>query len=81
MIINRVLSIKGIVFFGARYIGGTKLNADVRWNKHDNPTKSSEPSKHLRSNIDHCFTWAVISNAPKNTKSRNIQTNKRTLKD
>ena len=38
MIINRVLSIKGIVFFGSRYIGETKLNADVRWNKHDNPT-------------------------------------------
>ena len=38
MIINHVLSIKGIVFFGSRYIGETKLNADVRWNKHDNPT-------------------------------------------
>ena len=30
----------------------------------------SEPSKHLRSNINHYFTWAVISNAPKNAKTR-----------
>ena len=32
--------------------------------------KSSEPSKHLRSNINHYFIWAVISNAPKNTKTK-----------
>ena len=32
--------------------------------------KSSEPSKHLRSNINHYFTWAVISNAPKIAKTR-----------
>ena len=54
----------------SRYIGETKHNAEVRWNEHNNPTKSSEPSKHLRSNINHYFTWAVISNAPKNAKTR-----------
>ena len=26
--------------------------------------------KHHRSNINHYFTWAIISNAPKNTKTR-----------
>ena len=36
--------------FGSCYIGQTKHNAQVRWNKH-NPTKISEPSKHLQSNI------------------------------
>ena len=41
-----------------------------RSNEHNNPTKSSEPLKHLRSNINHCFKWAVISNAPKNAKTR-----------
>ena len=47
----------------------------VKWNEHNNPTKSSEPSKHLRSNISHCFTWAVISNAPKNAKTtKNLET-------
>ena len=33
-----------------------------------------EPSKYLRKNIDHCFIWAIISNAPKNAKTRkNLQ--------
>ena len=48
------------------YIVETKRNAEVRWNEHNNPTISSQPSKHLRSNIKHYFTWAVISNVPKN---------------
>ena len=53
-------------FCGSRYIGETKVNAAIRWNEHNNTTKSSEPSRQLRSNINHYFTWAVISNAPKN---------------
>ena len=32
--------------------------------------QSSEPSKHRQSNINHYFTWAIISNAPKNAKTR-----------
>ena len=55
---------------GSRYIGETKRNARVRWNEPNNPTKNSEPSKHLRSNINHCFTWVVISNAPKKAKTK-----------
>ena len=35
------------------------------WNKHNNPIKSSGPSKHLLNNIDHCFTWTITSNEPK----------------
>ena len=61
---------KGDCSCGSRYIGETKRNAEVRWNEHNNPTKSSEPSKQLRSNINHYFTRAVISNAPKNAKTR-----------
>ena len=61
---------KGDCSSGSRYIGEIKRNAEVRWNEHNNPTSSSEPSKHLRSNINHYFTWAVISNAPKNAKTR-----------
>ena len=60
---------KGDCSSALRYIDKTKRNAEVRWSEH-NPTKSSEPSKHLRSNINHYFTWAVISNAPKNAKTR-----------
>ena len=33
---------------GSRYIGETKRNVEVRWNEHNNPTKCSELSKHLR---------------------------------
>ena len=61
---------KGDCSCGSRDIGETKRNVEVRWNEHNNPTKSSEASKHLRSNINHYFTWAVISNAPKNAKTR-----------
>ena len=61
---------KGDCSCGSRYIGETKRNAEVRWNEHNNPTKSSEPSKHLRSNINHYFVWVVISNAPKNANTR-----------
>ena len=39
---------------GPRYIGETKCNAEVKRNEHNNPTKSSEPSKHLGYNFDHC---------------------------
>ena len=61
---------KGDCSCGSRDIGETKRNAEVRWNEHNNPTKSSEPSKHLRSNINHYFRWVVISNAPKNARTR-----------
>ena len=55
---------------GSHYIGETKRKGEVRCNEHNNPTKSSEPSKHLRSNINHYFTRTVISDAPKNAKTR-----------
>ena len=61
---------KGDCSCGSRYIGETRRNVEVKWNEHNNPTKSSEPSTHLRSNISHCFKWAVISNAPKIVKTR-----------
>ena len=58
---------KGDSSCGSRYIAETKRNAGVRWSEHNNPTKSSELSKQLRSNINHYFTWAVMSNPQKNT--------------
>ena len=61
---NRLLSMREVFSCGSGCIGETKRNAKVRWNEYNNLTKSTEPSKHLRSNINHYFTWAVISNAP-----------------
>ena len=47
---------------------------EIRWNEHDNSTKSSEPLKNLQNNINHCFMWTVISNTPKNGKaSENLE--------
>ena len=66
---------KGDCTCRSRYIGETRRNVEVRWNEHNNLTKRSEPSKHLRSNINHYFLWAVISNASKNAKTKkNLET-------
>ena len=54
---------------GSCYIGEAERNAEVRWDEHYSPTKSLEPLKHLRSNMNHSFRLAVISNAPKNAKT------------
>ena len=62
MIINRVSSVNGIVLVVHITLVTPNLRiAEIRWNEHNNLSKSSEPSKHLQSNINHCFTWAVIS--------------------
>ena len=58
--------------YESRYIDETKHDVEVRRNEHNNSTTSSKPSKHLRNNINHCFIRAVISNAPKNAKTRKI---------
>ena len=51
---------KGGFSGGSSYTGEIKRNAEVKWNGHIDGTKSSEPSKHLRSYINHCFTWTDI---------------------
>ena len=64
-----MLSIKEIVL--AVHVTLVKPNLMQKLDgMNNNPTKSLEPSKHLRSNITRYFTWTVISNAPKNAKSR-----------
>ena len=60
---------KGDCSCGSCYVGETTCNAGVRWNEHNNPTKSSETSKHLQSNTNQCFTWTAISNAPKRAET------------
>ena len=61
---------KGYCSCGSHYTGETKRKAEVRWNEHNNASKSSEPLKHLRNNISHYFTWAFISYVPKNANTR-----------
>ena len=47
-------------------------NAETRWNEHNNPTNKSEPAIHLNKNIEHSFTWDILSIAPKNDRKRRI---------
>ena len=47
---------KGDCSCGSYYIGKTKCNAEVRWNKQNNPTKSLGPSKHFQNNINYCHS-------------------------
>ena len=63
---------QGNFYCSSRYIGETKSNGEVRWYEHNNPTKISELSKHLRSNMNNCFTKVVISNSSKSSK-KNLQ--------
>ena len=52
---------------GSRYTDEIISNAEVGWNKHNNSTKSSKPSKIPQNNIDYCCTGTVI--APENAKT------------
>ena len=62
--------LKGDCSCGSSYISERNSSAEVRWNEHNNVTKSSEPLKHLQNNIDHCFTQIIILNASRNAKIR-----------
>ena len=53
---------------GSRCIAEIKLNAEVKWNKYNDPTKKN--IEKTSKNVDHCFTWTVNSNGLKNNKSR-----------
>ena len=56
--------------YGESYIGETLRNVEVCWNEHNNPLKKSNPSKHIKDNIDHFFNWLALANAPKNMFQR-----------
>ena len=38
--------------------------------EHENPTKKSEPSQHIKRNIHHTFTWKILCNAPTKLRER-----------
>ena len=52
------------------YIGETKRNVKIRWEEHSGINKTSEPSRHLKSNPTHAFTWKVLVVAPINDRVR-----------
>ncbi len=61
---------EGVCSCKENYIGETKRNVKTRWNEHENPTKDSEPAKHLNQFPNHKFYWKVIMGAPENRQKR-----------
>ena len=51
-------------------IGETKRNLKIRWEEHLDINKISEPSRYLKSNPRHAFTWKVLMAAPINVGVR-----------
>ena len=45
------------------YIGETKRNVEIRWEEYSDINKISEPSRHLKSNPTHSFTWKIFMTA------------------
>ena len=56
----------GVCTCKENYIGETNRNVEIRWEEHSDINKISEPSRHLKSNPTHAFTWKVLTTAPIN---------------
>ena len=65
-------SYKGAFPCGEIYFGETLRNFEVRWDERNNPMKKSNPSKHIKDNLDHVFNWSVLANAPRNMFQRKV---------
>ena len=63
---------KGICSCGETYFGEIIRNCKIRWDEHNVVNKSSKPTKHLARNIDHEFSWYVLTRVPVNTLKRRI---------
>ena len=44
----------------------------IRTGEHEDIKKASEPSKHLKANRDHVFTWKILAFAPGDSAKRKI---------
>ena len=60
----------GICECGEDYVGETKRNTATRWSEHNNPTKDTQPARHLKDNLEHKFHWKIICHASKNRAVR-----------
>ena len=63
---------KGVCSCGESSIGETIRNDEVRWDEYNNPMKNSNPSNHIKDNLDKVFNWSVLANAPKNMFQQKI---------
>ena len=46
---------QGDCIYKGNYIGRTECKVIMRWSEYYNPTLDSEPSQHLRNNLNHSF--------------------------
>ena len=63
---------EGTCSCGNKYIGETAKCIHLRIAEHEDVKKVSEPSKHLKENGNHAFTWLKITNAPRDFSKRKI---------
>ena len=63
---------EGVCACEQTYIGGTRRNIQLRWYKHENTSKDSEPAKHLKQNLSQKFSWNILFAAPDNKQIRKI---------
>ena len=47
-------------------------NVEVGWGEHNNPMNKSNPSKHIKDNLDRVFNWSLLANPPKNMFQRKV---------
>ena len=52
------------------YTGENIRNASIISEERNNPTKKSEPAKHLTNNFDHVINWVNLSKTLQNCKGR-----------
>ena len=63
---------KGFCSCGESYTGEIVTNVKVHLDEHNNPTKVSNPSKHINDNVDHTFHWSVLAKGPSNTIQQKV---------
>ena len=56
-----------------KYIGETKLIAELRWKQHNDPRNESSPAKFLKENPTREFNWKVLCRSSRNPNKRKIQ--------
>ena len=63
---------KGICSCGETYVSETTRNCRIKWDGHNDVNMNTEPAKHLAGNIEHEFSWYVLTRALKNALKRII---------
>ena len=63
---------EAVCVFKQKYIGETRRNVELGWEEHENISKDCEPSKRLKDNLSHKFSWKILFTVPKIKRIRKI---------